>query len=49
MKYITATTETIEFLTKADAVMGAVIQKYGVIDYELSTDYFAALLSNIVG
>ena len=29
--------------------MGAVIKKYGIIDYELAADYLAALLSNIVG
>jgi len=46
---ITATAEAREYLTKADPVFGAIIEKYGVIDYELRTDYFDALLSNIVG
>jgi len=46
---ITATAEARKYLTKADPVMGAVIEKHGAIDYELRTDYFDALLSNIVG
>ena len=29
--------------------MGTAIEKYGVIDYELHSDYLTALLSNIVG
>jgi len=48
-KRITATAEAREYLTKADPLMGAAIEKYGVIDYELHTDYLSALLSNIVG
>ena len=46
---ITATIEAREYLAKADSIMGAVIEKYGVIDYELHADYLSALLSNIVG
>jgi DNA-3-methyladenine glycosylase II len=46
---ITATAEIREYLTKADSIIGAVIEKYGVRDFELSTDYFDALLQNIVG
>ena len=34
---------------KADPIIGALIVKCGIIDYELATDYFDALLSNIVG
>jgi len=48
-KRITATAETREHLMKADPIMGAVIEKHGVIDYELHSDYLNALLSNIVG
>lgn len=36
-------------LTKADTILGAVIEKCGVINYELYSDYLSALLSNIVG
>ena len=46
---ITATAEIREYLAKADPIMGAVIEKIGVIDYELCTNYLNALLSNIVG
>jgi DNA-3-methyladenine glycosylase II len=46
---ITATAEAREYLMKADPIMGTVIEKYGVIDYELHSDYLDALLSNIVG
>ena len=48
-KHIIATAEAREHLSKADPIMGAVIDRYGVIDYELHTDYLSALLSNIVG
>ncbi|MDR0762988.1 MAG: hypothetical protein LBF01_00635 [Bacteroidales bacterium] len=48
-KYITATAEAREYLTNVDPILGAVIEKHGIIDYELCTDYFDALLSNIVG
>jgi DNA-3-methyladenine glycosylase II len=46
---ITATTESREYLTKADPVIGGLIKKYGIISYPLATDYLSALLSNIVG
>jgi DNA-3-methyladenine glycosylase II len=46
---ITATGEAREYLTKADRIIGTVIEKHGVIDYELQSDYLNALLSNIVG
>jgi len=46
---ITATLEAREYLTKADPIMGAAIEKFGTVDYELRTDYFDALLQNIVG
>lgn len=46
---IAATPAAREHLAKADPIMGAVIEKYGVIEYELATDYLSALLSNIVG
>lgn len=45
---IIATAEMRGYLTKADPIMGAVIEKYGVIDYELHLNYLNALLSNIV-
>ena len=48
-KRITATAKARAYLTNADPIMGAVIKKYGIIDYELAADYLAALLSNIVG
>lgn len=46
---ITATTEMREYLQKADPIIGEVIEKHGMIDYELRSDYLEALLSNIVG
>ncbi|MFA5449245.1 MAG: DNA-3-methyladenine glycosylase [Clostridia bacterium] len=48
-KSITATTEVREYLSKSDPIMGAVIEKYGIIEYELLNCYFNALLANIVG
>ena len=48
-KRITAAKKARAFLTKADPIMGALIEKFGVIDYELADDYMDALLSNIVG
>ena len=48
-KRITATAKARAYLTNADPILGAVIKKYGIIEYELAADYLAALLSNIVG
>ncbi|MCL2796863.1 MAG: DNA-3-methyladenine glycosylase 2 family protein [Firmicutes bacterium] len=48
-KHITATPEMRAYLANADPILGALIEKYGVIDYELHAGYLSALLSNIVG
>ena len=48
-KRIIATVEALEHLSKADPIMSAVIERYGVIGYELHTDYLGALLSILSG
>jgi DNA-3-methyladenine glycosylase II len=48
-EHIAATEKARESLAGADPVMGALTDKYGVIDYELRADYLDALMSNIIG
>ena len=48
-KRITATAKARARLAKADPIMGAVIKRHGILDYELAADYLYALLSNVIG
>ncbi|MDR2047270.1 MAG: DNA-3-methyladenine glycosylase 2 family protein [Clostridiales bacterium] len=48
-RYIEATEKARAFLSGRDPVLGGVIERYGVIKYELETAYFDALLSTVIG
>ncbi|MDR1906482.1 MAG: hypothetical protein LBQ27_06210, partial [Clostridiales bacterium] len=48
-EYITATEEARVFLSEADPILGAIIEKFGALEYELETKYFESLVFTIVG
>lgn len=43
------TKDSLDYLSRQDAVLGEIIQKYGVLDLELRDDLFSSLVSTIIG